>query len=129
MIARLPCGAKLFRLLVIFASSNRLPAFHLWWLNPGPLPFRRPSGVRRPCPRRSTPLLLAKTPAGSGINNITAALPTSVLLQPSSMFRFPGLWVASFARITVFSSRIWHFVQQIGVLFVCLKFAPFLFEL
>src|SRR5215468_5903116 len=63
-------------------------------------------------------LLLAKTPAGSGINNITAALPTSVLLQPSAMFRFPGLWVASFARITVFSSRIWHFVKQIGVLFV-----------
>jgi hypothetical protein len=45
------------------------------------------------------------------------------------MFRFPGLWVASFARITVFSSRIWHFVKQIGVLFVCLKFAPYLFEL
>ena len=31
-------------------------------------------------------LLFAKTPAGSGINNITAALPTSVLLQPSTMF-------------------------------------------
>jgi len=74
-------------------------------------------------------LLFAKAPAGSGINNITAALPTSVLLQPSVMFRFPGLWVASFARITVFSSRVWHFVKQIGVLFVCLKFAPFLFEL
>ena len=72
--------------------------------------------------------LFGKTPAGPGINNITAALPTSVLLQPSSMFRFPGLWVASFARITVFSSRIWHFVQQIGVLFCLPQIRAFPFR-